>query len=125
MSCSVDMYGKKYTFICWYISMSTVRAYIVACLLFDSYCNKEIVLLEKLEAASDIITVKKLVKNHADFTGSKIAKDIMDNWNAYQDKFVKVIPKDYKKVMGLLEQYRREGMSEYDATLRVFEEVKA
>ena len=92
---------------------------------FDSYCNKEIVLLEPLEIQSDIITVKKLVKNHADYTGSAIAKDILANWGAYQGKFVKVIPKDYKKVISLLSEYRQQGMSEYDATLRVFEEVKA
>lgn len=92
---------------------------------FAGYCNKEIVLLEQLEEAADIITVKKLVKNHADYTGSKIAKNILDKWDQYQGRFIKVVPKDYKKVMQLLAEYRRQGMSEYDATLRVFEEVKA
>ena len=92
---------------------------------FASYCNRGIVLLEQLDSIGDILEVKKMVKNHADYTNSKIAKDILANWDKYKTKFVKVIPKDYKKVISLLNEYRQQGMSEYDAALRVFEEVKA
>lgn len=92
---------------------------------FASYCNKEIVLLEPLEAINDSLTVKKMILNHAEYTGSKLALDILENWSKYQSKFVKVIPKDYKKVMEKLNDYLQQGMDMETATLKVFEEVKA
>ena len=92
---------------------------------FASYCNKEIVLLEPLEAINDSLTVKKMILNHAEYTGSKLALDILENWNSYQSKFVKVIPKDYKKVMEKLNDYLQQGVDMETATLKVFEEVKA
>ena len=92
---------------------------------FASYCNKEIVLLEPLEAINDSLTVKKMILNHAEYTGSKLALDILENWSKYQSKFVKVIPKDYKKVMEKLNDYLQQGVDMETATLKVFEEVKA
>ena len=43
----------------------------------------------------------------------------------YQEKFVKVIPKEYKLVTQKLNEYLQQGMSADAATLKVFEEVKA
>lgn len=92
---------------------------------FATYCNKEIVLLEKLEEIGDSLTVKKMLLQHAEHTGSKLALEILDNWDEYQDKFVKVIPKEYKLVTQKLNEYLQQGMSADAATLKVFEEVKA
>lgn len=92
---------------------------------FATYCNKEIVLLEKLEEIGDSLTVKKVLPQHAEHTGSKLALEILDNWDEYQDKFVKVIPKEYKIVTQKLNEYLQQGMSADAATLKVFEEVKA
>ena len=90
---------------------------------FATYCNKEIVLLEKLEEIGDSLTVKKMLLQHAEHTGSKLALEILDNWDEYQDKFVKVIPKEYKIVTQKLNEYLQQGMSADAATLKVFEEV--
>lgn len=92
---------------------------------FATYCNKEIVLLEKLEEIGDSLTVKKMLLQHAEHTGSKLAIEILDNWDEYQDKFVKVIPKEYKIVTQKLNEYLQQGMSADAATLKVFEEVKS
>ena len=88
-------------------------------------CNKEIVLLEPMTAIADSLTVKKMVMKHAEYTGSLIAREILADWSSYQQKFVKVIPKDYKKVTERLNEYLQQGLSQDEATLRVFEEVKA
>ena len=82
-------------------------------------------MLEPLEAINDSLTVKKMSLNHAEYTGSKLALDILENWSKYQSKFVKVIPKDYKKVMEKLNDYLQQGVDMETATLKVFEEVKA
>lgn len=92
---------------------------------FVTYGNKEIVLLEKLEEIGDSLTIKKMLLQHAEHTGSKLALEILDNWDEYQDKFVKVIPKEYKLVTQKLNEYLQQGMSADAATLKVFEEVKA
>ena len=92
---------------------------------FATYCNKEIVLLEKVDSMQDALTIKKLVLNHATYTGSKLACEVLDKWKDYKNKFVKVIPRDYKKVQAMLVEYQQQGMSLEDATLKVFEEVKA
>ena len=92
---------------------------------FASYCNMGIVLLETLDSLEDSLTVKKLLWKHAEYTGSKLAIEVLDNWDEYRHKFVKVIPKDYKIVMEKFNAYMQQGMTREDATLRVFEEVKA
>ena len=92
---------------------------------FATYCNKDIVLLESLEEIEDSLTVKKMLLHHMEYTGSKLAQEVLANWDEYKNKFVKVIPKEYKIVTQKLNEYLQQGMSMDEATLKVFEEVKA
>ena len=63
-------------------------------------CNKSIVDIDPLNENDETI-IKKLVENHLQYTQSKRALQILDNWDAIIKKFVKVFPHDYKKVMGI------------------------
>ncbi len=90
---------------------------------FANYCNKDIVLLESLREVNDIILVKKMILNHKNYTGSRIAEEILDDWENCLSKFVKVIPKDYKLVTEKLEELMQKGISKQEATIKVFEEV--
>lgn len=92
---------------------------------FASYCNKDIVLLEALEAINDKLEVKKMVLNHFKLTGSKIAETVINDWDFYAEKFVKVIPKDYKRVTERITECMQEGMNREDAEIHVFEEGQA
>ena len=92
---------------------------------FSSYCNKEIVLLEQLKEINDTMQLQKMILKHAEYTGSSIARRILADWDSYVKKFVKVIPKDYKRVTEKVAQYLQSGMSEQEATIKVFEEVQA
>ena len=65
---------------------------------FSDYCNRELVEFDPLEE-EDKITLGELIGNHYEFTGSTVAKDILDNWNVALAKFKKVMPRDYKKVL--------------------------
>jgi glutamate synthase (NADPH/NADH) large chain len=65
---------------------------------FDYYCNMGMVELSLVEDYSDISEMKDLISRHYRFTGSKKAKMILDDFNKYLPKFIKVIPYDYKKV---------------------------
>lgn len=89
---------------------------------FPTFCNKEIVLLEPLTTLRDKLTVQKLILNHANLTGSKTANTIIQNWDSYINKFVKVIPKDYKLVTERRNELLQIGYTPEEAAIKVFEE---
>lgn len=92
---------------------------------FADYCNKDIVLLESLEEIGDKLKVQKLILKHAQYTGSEIAQNILENWDSCVQKFVKVIPSEYKRVTERMAALMQEGCNEKEAALKTFEEVHA
>ena len=71
---------------------------------FAGNCNAEMVDLDPLVADDDIAELKLLISNHAEFTGSAVATAILDDWDSATANFVKVMPKDYKRVLSQREQ---------------------
>ena len=66
---------------------------------FDYYCNMGMVELSLVEDLSDFDELKELITKHLNYTSSKKAKMILDDFNKYLPMFIKVIPYDYKKVL--------------------------
>ncbi|MBI1322634.1 glutamate synthase large subunit [bacterium] len=71
---------------------------------FPVKCNMEMVELEKFADKDDIDLVRDLLIQHAGYTGSTVAAELLGNWEAVRSKFVKVMPVDYRRV--LLERKR-------------------
>lgn len=69
---------------------------------FKDNCNMEMVDLDPL-SSKDSEQIKALLRKHISLTGSKVAKHILDNWDIASTQFVKVYPKEYKKVLEKLE----------------------
>ena len=67
--------------------------------IFEQKCNLDTFQLEKLSNNNEIKELKKLIKNHLRYTDSKIAKDLLANWSAAVNNFIKVMPTDYKRVL--------------------------
>jgi glutamate synthase (NADPH/NADH) len=67
---------------------------------FKSRCNLSMVDLEPVAETDDKVALKTFVQKHADLTGSKKAKKILDAWEASLPKFIKVFPKEYKRALG-------------------------
>jgi glutamate synthase (NADPH/NADH) large chain len=65
---------------------------------FDSLCNKEMVDLDPVDA-EDIATLQKMMQAHFDKTGSSVAKFILSDMDNQLKHFIKVFPRDYKKVL--------------------------
>ena len=82
--------------------------------------NKEMVLMEKLESKSDREELKRMLEKHVMYTGSSKAKAILDDLEAYLPKFKKIIPADYKKMIGLTAEYMEQGMSNEEAQIEAF-----
>ena len=89
---------------------------------FPSHCNKQMVELTVLEQKEEIAEVRKMIERHAQYTGSRRAKQVLDLWEEMASKFVKVLPKDYKRVLQTLERVKSMGLSGEEAIMAAFEE---
>ena len=66
---------------------------------FDYFCNMEMVELSLLEDSTARKELHELVRQHYLYTGSQIARTMLDNWNRYIDEFIQVTPIEYKRVL--------------------------
>jgi len=66
--------------------------------IFPENCNKEMVDLDAVED-QDTEELRKLIENHLHYTGSSVARFLLDDFDNQLKYFVKVFPRDYKKVL--------------------------
>ena len=64
--------------------------------------NTGMVELETLDEPADVAELKGLLEAHLEATGSARARAILDDWPAQRSKFVKVMPRDYKRALAEL-----------------------
>ena len=83
---------------------------------FRIQCNLDMVDLEELED-EDKDTVSTLLANHLEYTNSTVAKRILDDWGNSQHGFVKVMPKDYRRVLAAIKKAEIEGTSVDEAVM--------
>jgi glutamate synthase domain-containing protein 3 len=62
-----------------------------------------------LDAAEDIELVRRLIRRHVDYTGSTYAARFLKDWIGLQPRFVKVMPRDYQRVLAAEARARAEG----------------
>ena len=84
---------------------------------FKIRCNLEMVELEAMDDDEDVKTVTGMLGKHVQYTQSTVAKQILDNWNDYRTRFVKVMPSDYKRVLNAIKTARENGMDEDEAIM--------
>ena len=89
---------------------------------FASRCNQQMAGLEKLEDPAEIEEVRQMIQHHADYTGSRRAALVLGDWPAVAAKFVKVMPKDYKRMLGMIQRVTATGLSGDEALMAAFEE---
>lgn len=66
---------------------------------FDYFCNMEMVELSLIEESNYRKELHELIRQHYLYTGSKLARTMLDEWNKYVDQFIQVVPIEYKKVL--------------------------
>ncbi len=89
---------------------------------FSGRCNREMALLERLEKADEIEEVKEMIEKHLGYTGSGRARRVLYNWGDLLPKFVKVVPKDYQRMMNAIERAHAMGLGGEEAIMAAFEE---
>jgi glutamate synthase (NADPH/NADH) large chain len=90
--------------------------------VFAPDVNLAMVGLEKLETAAEIAEVRALIEKHLEYTKSPRAREVLANWTALVPKFVKVMPKDYKRMLACIERVQAQGLTGDEALLAAFEE---
>jgi glutamate synthase (ferredoxin) len=89
---------------------------------FASKCNLEMVELEALEDPAEIAEVKAMIRTHAELTGSRLAKRILADWDETEEnRFVKVLPKDYKQMLQAMHTVETAGLSGEEAVMAAFD----
>ena len=88
---------------------------------FKALCNKEMIIFEKLEERAEIERIKGLLEKHMELTDSLAAQQVLANWDKYVQQFVKVIPKDYKRMIANIQKGLEGGLSEEAAAMEAFE----
>jgi glutamate synthase (ferredoxin) len=71
---------------------------------------------------SEIEEVKALVSKHVEYTDSKRGKDILENWDSFLNKFLKILPEDYERVLRAVKKAEERGLQGDDAIQAAFEE---
>jgi len=89
---------------------------------FPTRCNKQMVALEKLDDPEEAEIVRQMVKRHAEYTRSERAAKILAAWEQLLPKFVKVMPKDYKRMLQAIKRAQDAGLSGEEAVMAAFEE---
>jgi glutamate synthase (ferredoxin) len=89
---------------------------------FAQRVNQQMVGIEKLEDPKEIAAVRAMVQKHLDYTKSSRALHVLADWDAYLPKFVKVMPKDYKRMLACIERAQAQGLTGDEAIMAAFEE---
>ena len=73
---------------------------------FDYFCNMDMVEINLVEDSVSRKELHELIRQHYLYTGSKLARQMLDDWQRYVEDFIQVVPIEYKRVLQE-EQFRK------------------
>jgi len=88
---------------------------------FKTRCNTTMSDLFALEDKEEIDALYELIKQHAEATKSQKAFKVLALWEQSVKQFVKVLPRDYARVLKALDKARADGLTGDDALIAAFE----
>jgi len=89
---------------------------------FKARVNVQMVGVEKLDDPEEIAQVRLMVERHLAHTRSDRAKKVLGEWDRMVPLFVKVMPKDYKRVLNCVRRVQAQGLTGEEAVMAAFEE---
>ena len=78
--------------------------------------------LEKVETKAEIAELRAIIERHVDYTKSARGQQVLASFDTYLPKFVKVLPKDYKRMLACIEKAESQGLTGDEAVMAAFEE---
>lgn len=91
---------------------------------FQSRLNVDMVNVYRLIECdeAEIEGVRKRIEEHVACTGSEHGKDILVRWTEILPQFVKVLPRDYERMLNAFKKVEEQGLSGDEAAMAAFEE---
>ena len=89
---------------------------------FAKRVNLQMVGIERLEQAAEIAEVRALIEKHLAYTKSTRAKQVLAEWDLMVPRFVKIMPKDYKRMLACIDRAQSQGLTGDEAVMAAFEE---
>ena len=87
-----------------------------------SRINTDMVYIEKLDGEDEVV-LRRMLEDHYKHTRSAATKKVLDRFDLKKIQFVKVLPKDYKKIMTLIKRYEQAGYGYDEAERLAFADV--
>jgi glutamate synthase (ferredoxin) len=89
---------------------------------FARSVNTQMVGTEKLDDPEEIAQIRAMIERHLKHTGSERAQQVLGAWQDNVPLFVKVIPKDFKRMLACIRRAHEQGLTGEDAIMVAFEE---
>jgi glutamate synthase (ferredoxin) len=89
---------------------------------FVTRCNGQGISLERLDDPEEREEVRQMIAKHLKYTNSQRAAKVLENWDTMVTKFVKVMPRDYKRMLTAIKRVKATGLSGEEALMAAFEE---
>jgi glutamate synthase (ferredoxin) len=88
---------------------------------FETRCNLQMVDLEPLSDPADVRELNDMIWQHAFHTGSQVAWGVLGSWQEMWPRFIKVFPKDYRRMLQQIQRAEQNGLSGDEAIMSAFE----
>ena len=89
---------------------------------FGTRVNKQMVDIERLADPEEVKKVRAMIERHRELTGSARAREVLESWDAMVARFVRIIPRDFKRAVESLKRAHEQGLSGDEAIMVAFEE---
>ena len=89
---------------------------------FSTRVNKQMVDIESLTDPEEVRKVRAMIERHCELTGSERAREVLESWDAMVARFVRIIPRDFKRAVESLKRAHEQGLSGDEAIMVAFEE---
>ncbi|NTW69591.1 MAG: glutamate synthase large subunit [Chlorobiaceae bacterium] len=88
---------------------------------FAENCNHEMVGLSSVDDLMELAALQSMIERHVEYTGSDLGQSILDDWQTSRQRFVKVMPHDYKRAMEAMKEVEEAGITGDAAVMAAFE----
>jgi glutamate synthase (NADPH) large chain len=89
---------------------------------FAKNVNGQMVGIEKIETSAEAAEVRAQIETHVAYTKSARGRLVLEAWPQLMPKFVKILPKDYKRVLACMARAHAQGLTGEEAVMAAFEE---
>ena len=89
---------------------------------FAADVNREMVDVGPMEEPEEIAAVRAMIEKHLNYTKSARARQVLDSWAHMAPKFVRVMPRDYSRMLKCIARAQEQGLTGEDAIMVAFEE---